>query len=323
MRIPILPIIFTLLVVGLAVTQLNVTALISAVQRARIEWIGIAFIPWIILIILKAIKWKSLVASLEGKISIRESAKVLFIGLFVSVATPGRLGDFVRAWYIRDRFPLGKGILVVLVDRAMDVITLLIFAGVGLIILAQTSGVEIISETLIIGLVGACVVALALGLNKRVAKKISKYVFPLLPQTIRHVLMKHGHGFYDAIPLFLKNRENLILALLTSTGAWVMSVTFGWYIMIALNISADWVAALSIIPILALVEIIPVGVLGIGTRELAAVIVMGAYGISPESAVTFSLTYFALGYIPSFLMGAWLFNRQPVSFKGNKDFFSD
>lgn len=314
MKIPWITVVFTLIVLYVAATQLNISNLVGAFQQAKIEYLAVAMVVWIILVALKAFKWQRLVAALNGKISLLESLNVLFIGLFVSIITPGRLGDFVRAFYLKDRLALGKGILAVIIDRAMDVITLLIFAGIGLVLLTRANGIEIISPQLVIVLIIASLAGLMAALNKRVAKKLFRLVQRFLPEKMRELFLKHGSSFYEAVPLFRANFLQVILALVASTLAWIFSITFGFFIMQALHLPLDWNAALAVVPVLALIEIIPVGILGIGTREIASVIILGAFNVKPELAIAYSLLYFSLGYIPSFVLGAILFNRNPIQF---------
>ncbi len=321
MKIPWLTVLFTLIILYVAVTQLDLPRLAETFQLASLDYILYALGAWVFLITLKAFKWQRLVVSLNGKISMIESVTVLFIGLFVSVITPGRLGDFVRAFYVKDRLVLGRGILAVIVARAMDIITLLIFAGIGLILLTRANGIEVISPELVLLLIVCSLIGLFVGLNKRAAKKLFVLFQRFIPEKIRELVVRHGRTFYEAVPLFKTNFLQIVLAFIASTFAWILTVTFGWMLMQALHLPLDWTSALAVIPILALVEIIPVGILGIGTREIAAVIVLGAYGISPEHAVAYSLLYFAMGYIPSFAIGAVLFNRKPVQFGDNINAF--
>jgi uncharacterized membrane protein YbhN (UPF0104 family) len=86
--------------------------------------------------------------------------------------------------------------------------------------------------------------------------------------------------------------------------------------MQGIHLPVDWSVALLTVPVLALIEILPVSVVGIGTRELAAIIVLGVFHIPPEQAVLFSLLYFLLGYIPSFILGLILFNTRPFPIEG-------
>lgn len=316
MKIPYIPILFTLIILYVAVTTLDWNALFGAFQQADWTFVWYAMVVWVGLVALKAFKWQQIVSALHGKISLMESVQILFIALFISIITPGRLGDFVRAIYIKEKIPLGKGVLAVVVDRAMDVISLLIFAGVGLILLTRAGGIEIVSPELIIVLILGSIIGLWIILTKRAARKVFRVFQRFIPTGMRGPLLKHGNSFYDAIPLFRKNFLQIILAVTASTAAWILSITFGWFLMLALHLPMEWTVALAVVPILALIEIIPVGVLGIGTREIGAVIVMGAFGATPEAAIAFSLLFFALGYIPSFIMGSILFNRKPIPMDG-------
>jgi uncharacterized protein (TIRG00374 family) len=245
------------------------------------------------------------------------SFQVLFIGLFVSVMTPGRAGDFVRAMYVKDRIPLGKGILAVLMDRVIDIVSLLIFAGIGVALLADANVSKVLSFPMIAGLIFIFVLFVAMALNRKFARTFGwPLIRRVLPEKLKTIFQKYGTEFYDALPDFAKHSSNILVAILCSTIAWVLSVTFGWFIMQALGLDVPWTGALAVVPILALVEIIPVGILGIGTREIAAALVLSTFGVSAETAVAYSLTYFALGYIPSFLIGASFFLRHPIPIEG-------
>ncbi len=121
----------------------------------------------------------------------------------------------------------------------------------------------------------------------------------------------HGKEFYDNVPLLKKNAGVVVQVFLLGIGAWLMTVTMGFFLMQAAHINVGWGAALIAVPIVSLIEILPFGVAGVGTRELGAVVVLSAYGVSPESAIVFSVLYFLVGYIPSFVMGGLLFNQEP------------
>ncbi|MFH0969963.1 MAG: lysylphosphatidylglycerol synthase transmembrane domain-containing protein [Candidatus Diapherotrites archaeon] len=304
-------ILITLIIIYLAVTQLNIPLILRSFLSAELNYIGFALVFWLLLITIKSIKWQQMMRSLNSHIGLRESIRLLFIGLFISVATPGRLGDFARAYYVKDRLPIGKGIMAVLIDRAMDVFTLVVLATIGLAMLAQTKGVMLVSPFWSAGIL----LLLGVGTYFLLKRKWARFFWSkgnrVLPRKYHAIIEKYGGQFYDAIPLLKRRTPHLLLAGMCTLFAWACSITFGWFILLSLGHALHWEVALLTIPALALMEIIPAGILGIGTREVAAVIVLGAYSVSPESAIAFSLLYFALGYIPSFLLGAYFFNRHP------------
>jgi len=317
MKVSTITLVFTAIIGYIAITQLDWSALASAFLTANPYWIGVSAAAWFFLIALKAFKWQSIVSALHGSISFTNSVRLLFIGFFVSIATPGRLGDFVRAAYVKDQIGLGRGTLAVLIDRSMDVLTLMLFAALGVTILSQSQGITFLSFEFILLLLAVGVVGLFAALNRGIARTLFHWFSRFIPPKLRTFAWKNGKEFYDAIPDLQKKWPNILVAILLSLGAWIISVTFGWFLFQALRLPLDWMVALAIIPILALMEIIPIGVLGIGTREIVAVFMLGLLGIPAETAVAFSLMYFALGYIPGFSIGAYFFNRKPIPIKGN------
>lgn len=317
MKVSTLTLALTAIVVYIAITQLNWPALANAFLSANPYWIGVSAASWVILIALKAFKWQSIVSALRGKISLRDSIRTLFIGFFVSIATPSRLGDFVRAAYLKNQMGLGRGTLAVLMDRAMDVLTLILFAGAGITLLSQSQGVTFLSTEFILILLGAGIAGLFALLNRSIAQKMFHAYGRFLPLKWHAFVRKNGKEFYDAIPDLRKKWKNVFVAALLSVPVWLISVTFGWFLFQSLNLPLTWYTALAIIPILALMEIIPLGILGVGTREIVTVFMLGLLSVPAETAVVFSLLYFALGYIPGFIIGAYFFNRKPIPIQGD------
>jgi hypothetical protein len=64
------------------------------------------------------------------------------------------------------------------------------------------------------------------------------------------------------------------------------------------------------LPVMTLMEIIPISVSGIGTREAAVVFFFSAVGIGNAQAVAFSIMYLIVGtYLTALVgFGAWLAN---------------
>ncbi len=306
----------TLIIVYVAITRLDWLALWNAVQKIEFSLLLVALFTWVLVVTTKSIKWKLLISTLGGKISVMESFKILMIGLFVGVITPGRMGDFVRAAYVKEKIGLGSGVMGVFVDRAMDVFTLLVFSAIGIIGLFRATGIHLIPNEVLLAIFIIFCLAVFLSLKKGVARRIWPFAKSLFPIALSNTISKYGNQFYSAVPLLKKNRTQVLTIFCVGILAWLLTITFGFFLMQGARIQLDWQVALLVVPVLALIEIIPFGVAGLGTREVAAVIVLGAYSIPPENAVLFSLLYFAFGYIPSFVLGSYFFNRQPFPLKG-------
>lgn len=302
----------TAIILYVAATRLDWVALGSAVTKMDPVLLASAMGMWVLVVGAKSLKWKTVVSALHGKISILDSARMLLIGLFVGVITPGRMGDFVRAAYLKEQMGTGKGIMAVFVDRLMDVFILLVFAGMGILLLFQATGIHLISNELLALIFVVFLAGMGLSLNRKTARFVWSFLQKIIPQNFSKYVSTYGKQFYDSIPELKKNSRNLVAGFGVGIAAWLLTITFGFFLMRGVGIDLPWAVAFLTIPILALVEIIPLGVAGIGTREVAAVLVLGAYGVAPEIAVLFSLLYFAFGYIPSFILGAIAFNQSPL-----------
>lgn len=315
MKVPWISLVVTAIIIYIASTRLDLPALVGTFQQMDLVLAGMALLTWFFVLIFKSIKWRLVIHSLNGKVSLLDSIKVLFIGLFVGVATPGRVGDFIRAAYVKPIIGMGRGVMGVLVDRLMDIFTLLLFAGIGIAGLAAAKGIILFSPLKFAGVLFVLVVVVFAAFNRSLARRLWKILQRFAPQWIRDSITQYGKEFYDSIPLLKKNVLSLIGALACGLVSWLLIVTMGYFLMQALGINLPWTAALLVVPILALVELIPAGIAGLGTRELASVLALGVFSVPAEQAVAFSLMYFAFGYIPSFLIGAFFFNRDPIRLK--------
>ncbi|MEK6970431.1 MAG: lysylphosphatidylglycerol synthase transmembrane domain-containing protein [archaeon] len=312
-----LTVIVTLGIIYLAITRLNFGLLIESAANISGLLVLSAFGVWIIVLLAKSIKWKWVIAGLDGNISMIKSIRVLLIGLFIGVITPGRIGDFIRVLYIKDELKTGKGIMAVVIDRVLDIGTLILFAVIATLFLVSNTGHSAISLPLLAVTAGAFILLVFIGFNRHIAKKIWKILKRFLPDSLVEMISHHAVDFYDSIPILLKNKKFLVGSLVFSVGAWLATVTMGYILMLAVGIEVDWQVALIVIPAISLIEIIPFGIAGVGTRELAAVVTLSLFGVSPEVAILFSMLYFVVGYSPSFVVGGILFNKEPPALKKN------
>ena len=308
-------VIFTLVIAYVAFTQLDFDALFLALQNVELEFVALAFGVWWLILFAKFLKWKTVIRGLDSSISLADSAKTLLIGLFIGVITPGRIGDFVRVAYIEKKMGAGRSVMAVIIDRALDIGTLLVFGAVGMTILRSTKGIEIISPEVIAVLLLGFIGVLFAVFNRRIARILWKKFQFLVPKKFHALIAYHGKEFYDSVPLIKKNSLTFALAAGYSVLAWSSNAAMGFFLMQAAHIPVGWEAALIVIPVISLVEIIPFGVAGAGTRELAAVLVFGAYGVSAELAIIFSILYFIVGYGLSFVAGGIMFSREPPQLK--------
>ena len=84
---------------------------------------------------LRALRWRSLISS-PRRLSIESLFSATMIGFMANNVLPLRLGEFVRPWALARREKLSRSTLfaTVVVERAVDMITLLAILGIALMI---------------------------------------------------------------------------------------------------------------------------------------------------------------------------------------------
>ena len=88
-----------------------------------------------VFIAVKAWRWNMLMHELGmQEPPLGYSMALYMIGLFLGGATPGQSGDFIKAWYLRERGrPLASALFSILLDRLFDFLIMAVLSLLGLV----------------------------------------------------------------------------------------------------------------------------------------------------------------------------------------------
>jgi len=250
-------------------------------------------------LLLKGFKQSVLVSPFKEKTSLFENTKIWVVGFFFGTASPAKSGEAVRALYLKQSFglSLGQGLAVVFVERVLDIAFLFAFGFFGLYFLAVPAGV---GSTVLLPLLFFFVLfafALVLLLRKDFTRFAVRPFFNLFaPEKFRQG-MRQGFGeFYSAIGSYKKARLSFWASLLTVVNWLVVFVQF-YVLAMALSLEVGFLAFIFAVPVIFLVEALPISLAGVGTRDAASVLMLGLLGIAAAAAVSFSLTVLLLNII--------------------------
>ncbi len=240
------------------------------------------------------------------------SSMVWAIGFFAAAITPGKVGDAVRALYVSRETGRGVGsaFLTVFIDRLMDLVTVLVF-GVVTIVIFSYRYTDMPSIWVIVTASVALLGLLYLALHRELMRKLLGPLFrALTPARYRPQLTAEVHGFYDALALYRKDRMSTVIAALLTLVFWASVILLAYAVTWVLGIDVSFGYIALMMPMVTLVEIIPISVSGIGTREAAVIFFFSAVKIGNAEAVAFSITYLIVGTYLTALVGfvAWLVN---------------
>ncbi|MDZ7270760.1 MAG: flippase-like domain-containing protein [candidate division KSB1 bacterium] len=92
-----------LLVMTVLVRRIEPTRIWATFSSARLECFGVALALSVLNLYLQYFKWRYLVRLIKPEVSLRELLASLFAGFTLGFITPGRVGEFGRVVFIKDR----------------------------------------------------------------------------------------------------------------------------------------------------------------------------------------------------------------------------
>jgi len=301
-------------------TRIDLSSLFEIFLGINLFLLCCALIVNGIAIVVKSFKWKLIVSTLKKEISLSLSIRAFLIGFSFSVLTPAKLGDFVRAFYIRDeQCTLGKALSSVVTDRLIDIVTLFSFAFIGILIYSFVFHREILSVSLLVVLALSIASAVYIVTRKDLLTWLLRPFFNIfIPHHHKKTVSEYYHDFFSGLSVFFQNKKIFFLVIIVGIVSWFPPIVYAWLLALSLGISVELTFFVLVIPIISLLDLLPISISGIGTRDAALIFLFGLQGIPPESAVAFSLLYLFMSYWLVALVGALFWIQNPIKMDGDE-----
>ncbi len=252
---------------------------------------------------IKSIRWRVVSKSFGISLSGYTAFKVFFIGLFLANITPGKLGDFGRLFYIRDRLPdIKVGWSSLIMDRIFDLICLAVFSLLGLVYYQVNFSILKLPDNFWFIVLGIIIMIGVATLLFKFRQKIKKIIRPWWI-----VFNSNNLNYkYTFIAISLTCLSMILIYGMFNYVAFVMEVH--------INHLGLFLGAF----ILGILTLLPITILGIGVRETSLVFIFQLYGLSSEDAMAISLILFLLQLV-SLIPGAIWFYLSPVKLRELKE----
>ena len=264
-------------------------------------WLAVAFSLLVLGLVLSAYRWRILVRAQGDDAPLGFLIKSYLVGTFFNNFLPTRFGgDVVRIWDgSKHSRSLVRSSAVVLVERATGIVVLLLFALIAsLFRLDMARRVPVVWAALALGVAGLAAAAMFfLPAAGRLLARLPEVGFI---GRAKHKII----AFREAILRYREARGAFaragVLAVLLQLNVIVYYVLIGK----ALGLNIGLLDYFIFIPIVHLVQLLPVTINGAGLREGAYVQIFHFYGLPPEAAWSFSIIEVALGLVVGLVGGA-------------------
>lgn len=254
-------------------------------------------------IVLRSVRWRAILTSLNIKISFLSSVSLYWLGAFVGVITPGRLGELIKVYFLKNR---GHGVFrsffSIILDRILDVLFLLFLGILVSFFFLKEAGLYIISLGVV---VLAAIIFIFLLLDER--SFLNRFLNPLLEKFLPGGLKAFSRFGWRKLWQGIKGlkKEQIFNFVFFFVISWIFYFFSRYLVALSLGIELSFLQVCLVLTLAALVTLLPISIAGLGTREISVIYLFSLFGLSKETGLLFSLLIFsadiltvALGIIP-------------------------
>jgi glycosyltransferase 2 family protein len=243
-------------------------------------------------ILFKSLRWKIILKNNGVNYPFFKSVKAYFSGIAIGIITPGRAGEFFRALY-----PVKEGysnypvsIASVISDRIYD-LTLLLFLSFVTSLIIFSIIYPIIIFTVIV-LLTLIILKFRGFIFKFIEKRLNKW--GIKPENLVQFKKSFNNSFHPPVWQIL----------FTICSYFIMNLQI--YIMASkMGIPIGFIKLLLLFSLANTLALLPVSIMGLGTREAALGFLFTIIGLKGVQGVTISLGFFILVSIPVILCGSF------------------
>jgi uncharacterized protein (TIRG00374 family) len=264
-------------------------------------WLFLAFSLNAFGLLASAYRWRILASALGDDLPLGVLIRSYLVAQFFNNFLPTRFGgDVVRVWDgSRQNRSLLRSTAVVLVDRATGLIVLFLFAlAASLFRLNMAREIPVIWAALLLGTAGLLAVALFF------LPSAGRLIERLPAGGVLHKLRAKVLDLRATILAYRRAPRPFARATVWAVLLQLNVVLYYFLIGKALHLAIPILDYFIVIPIVLLIQVIPVSVNGWGLREASYIGIFAFYGIGAAAAVSFSLIEVAFGLVVGLVGGA-------------------
>lgn len=235
------------------------------------------------------------------------------VGLAFSAITPAKAGEVLKVFYIdKTGSEYGKALSIVLADRIIDIFMLFGSAFIGIIALNIIFSIEIVPIWIVLIFVIALMLMTAILFVEKISSILINPVIDIfVPKKYRGKIRILYDNYNLGVSTLTHNIKKIIPAVAIGSLSWILPIFYGYTLALAIGINTPLLFFVALVPIIGIVELAPISISGIGTRDVTLIYLFSILCIDPESALIYSLFHLFLLWITC-LLGMLLWIKYPI-----------
>jgi uncharacterized protein (TIRG00374 family) len=286
----------------LLLRSVNLDQLGSDFSHVNLTYLELAIVPFLINLLLKVPRW----ALLFGDEAPRWDTLFgsMNVGYAVNSLMPLRLGELVRAYWVRDRTGISmvKALSTIALERVTDGVTLFV------LLLVMLPTVAFPRKLLVPALLFGAIFIVVLGFMAALVLSAGKIDHPLAMlrqrfETGRWAVVGKALSQIIAGLQALRNKRTLILLAIYTLIIWGTNSLLIWLVLRAFHIGVPFTAGILLTAVLNLGMAVPSSPGYLGVFDYLMVLTLGLYGVHRTPALAASLGFHAIAFIPVTIIG--------------------
>ncbi len=292
--------------------KIDLGELFRVLSQIKIFFFVCALVLVFPLLYIKSFRWNLLLKSQGISYHLSETYMVYMSSLYFGFITPGRLGEFIKAFYVRQDkdVSISKGMSSVLVDRMFDMYVLLLVGTFGL---WKFNVLGRLSITYLFLLILIALLPLLL-LNRRFMRKPVSLLYKIaLVRKYEDRIENSFNEFYDGVSELVN--PGLISAFLLTCLSYLLFFFQCYLLLNSLDITINFLDITLIMGVSNLISLMPLSISGLGTRDAVLIFFFSLLGFKPELAVSYAFLVFLNFFVFGGLIGAVAWWMKPLQVK--------
>lgn len=274
--------------------RLDVRAVWAVIRSASPFWLALSTGAIVPLTMLVALRFQT-ATPLGSQPTYREAIRLTLVATAFNMFLPSKSGDIIKSYFVAKRGNVSTGVAlsIIVYERLCDFLGLITWCLIGWLIHPPAVGMIHASGWIFLTSVGAlCVVLVG---SERSAGWLFEIVHRLLPSRRLKRLRDLAAGWPS---LHLALRRKRLWVVLISLGLWLGHLTQMWMFTLAVSASVPFETGLGIFGFALLAGQLPLTFAGIGSRDVALVVLLSGY-VPPETAAAIGLLSATRGIVPA------------------------
>ena len=306
-RRPLGPLLFLLIL-----SRIDIGDVMDTLRTVRLPFLALALLLYPLLVLLKAWRWHMLLQQQGIEYGLPSAFLAYNSSLAVGYVTPGRLGEFVKALYLRNDLGLttGRAFSSVLLDRLLDLYALLLTALAGIAVFTMPQSLVALVVPVLVATGLGPLLILVPGISRRLTALVARAATCFVPAQHRGDIALSFSGFQTGMEELLDVR--LLLPLALTVIGYVVFYGQCYLLAESLELPISYGFAAFCVSLGSLMALLPVSISGLGVRDLTFIAILGTAGLAPEVAISYSLLFLFVFNVLGGAIGALTWWMKPL-----------